>query len=342
MEVNDNKYINKYTAVRDEYNSLVSGVALRDISFKGILEITGKEGLDYLNRISTNSLLNLAPDNIAYTLFTSEKGRIIDRCIVINTGESLLLFCGAENKRKLNSWLNKYIIMEDIKITDANQKYTVLEFIGPQSNSFLISFFGREVSDLIDNEVVRLYFDNYKFSIIKTKDFGVEKIIIFAEYSSSNHLVRSMIANKSAFDLNIAGEDAYKVFRIEKGMPEAPYELNDDYNPYEVGVIKDVSFSKGCYIGQEVIARLDTYDKVQKYLRGFTFNQKVGEGKSFRIFSNNVEVGKVTSYAYSFLLKKMIGLGIIRKDYPGDGTSFIVKDNGNESEITVCNIPFRK
>jgi folate-binding protein YgfZ len=117
---------------------------------------------------------------------------------------------------------------------------------------------------------------------------------------------------------NIGGtviDDAtYNILRIEAGIPTAPNELNAKHNPLETTLVQAVSFTKGCYIGQEVIARLDTYDKVQRHLMGVEIGETFNNG-SLPVPIANVEgeqIGEITSLAFSPSLKKSIGLAFIK------------------------------
>jgi folate-binding protein YgfZ len=152
-----------------------------------------------------------------------------------------------------------------------------------------------------------------------------------------------MLEQKSVFDFKLVGEDAYEKFRIEKGIPAVPNEINDIYNPYEAGLINEVSFTKGCYIGQEVIARLETYDKVQKILSGVIFETQDVPSVSLLIIDGKNEVGKITSVAYSPLYKKAIGLTYLKKEYNNNGKVFVAKsEEGLEYPVTLTNLPFKR
>jgi len=148
---------------------------------------------------------------------------------------------------------------------------------------------------------------------------------------------------KGPFDFNFVGEDAWNLYRIEQGIPVAPYEINDKFNPHELNLLDMVSFTKGCYIGQEVIARLRTYDKVQKQLFGVVFDVQPDRDEQFTLYDDvENEVGYVTSTAFSYKLKKYIGLGIIRNSFLQDGFQLIAKNPSKTVKVTLHSLPFRK
>jgi len=343
--VDSYKIINTYNSKEKEIDSLYNGVGLRNISHYGIIELKGKDVLDLLHRLGTNSTLELPKAHVTTTLFTTDKGRLIGACRLINFEDYQLLVCGRENKSKVMSWIRKYIITDDVIVNDANGKYNLLELSGPQADSFITLICGNVVNEIEPDTFKIINTDNLLFFLIKlTDERGFTKLWLLADFENSKRLLNYMSENKGPFNFNLIGEEAYKSFRIEQGIPVAPNEVNDNYNPHEAGLIKYVNFEKGCYIGQEVIARLDTYDKVQKILCGIEFAETPDYSESYSLFSSDgSEIGKVTSLVYSIKLNTPIGLAYIRKLYAEEGTKLTAKStNRSTIEVTVKSLPFVK
>jgi folate-binding protein YgfZ len=99
--------------------------------------------------------------------------------------------------------------------------------------------------------------------------------LIISGVGTGISLIEEIFDRAKENPFRFTGEAAYSMYAVEQGIPRAPYEINEDYNPHEINLAGDVSFTKGCYIGQEVIARLDTYDKVQKRLMGIIYSKEV-------------------------------------------------------------------
>src|SRR3989339_810996 len=129
--------LNNISIIESEMNSLYTGVGMRDISSSGVIELKGNDVLDFLHRISTNSVKSIVKGEVAKTIFTTEKGKIIDTGVVINLDEYQLLVCSQEHQEKMMIWLQKYIISDDVKLNKINGKYTILELLGPQADSFM-------------------------------------------------------------------------------------------------------------------------------------------------------------------------------------------------------------
>ncbi len=343
-EIAEDSRVLKYTFVEDEFKSLSDGVGLRSISHFGMIELRGKDVLDFLHRVSTNSVKELGKEQITRTVFTTEKGRIIDLTTLLNFEDYQILFTSPEHHPKVIRWLEKYIISDDVKVSDINGKYTLLELSGPQADSFVTLICGTVVNNIPENSFKVISAEGMLFFLAKMRDEKNQlKYWVIADQVNGNRFVKYALENKGIFDFNLVGETAFNIYRVEQGIPVAPNEINDEYSPNEAGLLGYIDFKKGCYIGQEVIARLDTYDKVQRSVKGIVFSDEA-EQKEYSLFNGDGnESGKVTSVVYSFRCKKNIGLGYIRKNHMQDGTKLKAKDTeGNERDVMVHKIPFKR
>ena len=342
--LNDVSHIKSYSSLDEEVYSLNNGVALKFMNTSSIIELKGTDSLDFLHRISTNSMKNLNKEEVKKTIFTSEKGRIIGVSTVMNFESYILLITGIYSKQKTMSWLNKYIIGDDVKLSDASHRFNLLEIVGPQSESFLSLFVGDAVNAVSDNSFKVVSADGILFFLARLIDEnGLKKYWILAEQENAKKLITNMVENKGPFDFNLIGEDAYNVYKIENGIASDPSELNDLYNPHEAKIINLVDFKKGCYIGQEVIARLDTYDKVQKHLVGLCFPEAVETNEKFTLLDDDKnEVGVVTSMAYSPKIKKNIALGYLKRSLAVQGMKVTAKNDTKTMEVMVHELPFKK
>lgn len=341
---NEETYIKGFNSIEDEVYSLNNGVSLKYMNNLSIIELKGSDSLDFLHRISTNSMKGLNKEEVKKTIFTSEKGRIIGVSTVMNFESYILLVTGINSKLKVMSWINKYIIGDDVKLSDASHRFNLFQIIGPQSESFLSLFIGDSINTIADNSFKVVSADGILFFLAKIKDAnGLKKYWILAEQENGKKLVKHMIENKGPFDFNLIGEEAYTVFKIENGIPSDPNELNDLYNPHEAKIISLVDFKKGCYIGQEVIARLDTYDKVQKQLVGFCFPDAIETDEKFSLLDDQKnEVGVITSIAYSPRIRKNIALGYIKRALALQGTKVTAQNETKTMEVQVHELPFKK
>lgn len=268
ISVNNNELVETYSAVEEEIDAVKYGVGIYNRSESAVLHLKGKDVLDLLQRISTNDVSKLEAYHYVSTLFTNEKGRLIDRTVLVRLEDDYFLVGGKKNDAILDRWVNKYIISEDVKVENKTGQYLILDVIGPQAESYLTLICGRDVDDLDNNKLHQIEIDNTSSYLLKKTAASGENIYwIISEIGNSIELFDYLLSHKSVFDLAMVGEEAFDYYRVINQVPKYPNEINDNFNPHEAGLINDVSFTKGCYIGQEVVTRLDTYDKVQKNLK---------------------------------------------------------------------------
>ncbi|MCX7875981.1 MAG: hypothetical protein N2321_07435 [Melioribacteraceae bacterium] len=292
-----NNYFETFTSFEDEKNIIKNGVALRIIENPTFIKLNGKDTIDFLHRISTNDLKNLQENQKINTLFLNEKGKFISRSTFIRFNNENYLLSEPDQDNRLFNWINKFIIMEDITLENLTNKFSLLEFFGPQSNSFLTLLIGDEIKNLTEFDYKRFDVDGFTFYMFIAKENNnVEVYKLIIETTRLIDFYQYLDSIKSVFDLQLIGELAYDYFRVKNLIPKFPNEINSETNPYEVNLIHEVNFKKGCYIGQEVIARLDTYDKVQRKLIKAELNNKSYQlSKLDLINEENLLVGKITT-----------------------------------------------
>jgi folate-binding protein YgfZ len=332
--VNDDDRIELFSSVRKEYSALINGVGIRDISDKGKIKLGGKDVSDFLHRVSTNDVKNLQDYQHVQTLFTNEKGRIIDETTLLKMGTEYILINSSIYREKIKRWLHKYIISEKVAIHDVFSEYCIIEILGPQAESFLTLSCGNCIDEIQNGMIKTVQIDTLEMKVIKKSN---DLFWIITDNAKYMQLIDAITGYVSVFDPEMIGEKAYELYRIEQCTPIAPNELNDNYNPHEALLLDIISFNKGCYIGQEVIARLDTYDKVQRQLVEIESVSSIDtNGEAISVFdTNNLDVGKITSFVSSKEYKRNIGLAYIRIDALKNSNIFTAKVLNENYDITV-------
>ncbi|MFC2089001.1 YgfZ/GcvT domain-containing protein [Calditrichota bacterium] len=311
-----------YGNVEDELFAINNKVALLDRSYLGKSRMIGKDSLDLLDRITTNDLQYLSIGTVCDTVFVTPKGRIIDWCRILNSGESEYILIGSSyNSKKLVEWVNRFIILEDTKISDITDKYTWLTLIGPHCKLFLSEYSETPISNA--DEAIWLNYEGMIFPAFKNTNFLVPAYNFCFEHKFADKIFNSFL--KTLTDLNgkLIGDTAFQITRIESGMPEGASEINMDYNPHEARLINSVSFTKGCYTGQEVIARLDTYDKVQKYLMIIDLFERIENDPPLEVYIEDDLIGYLTSHAFNPATGNFVGLGYVKKMYTGENNIYV-------------------
>lgn len=224
------------------------------------LDVRGTDGLDLLHRLSTNDLLSGPPLRARRSILTTEKGRIVDliHLIASNAGIRMLVSIGA--RQRVIDWVSKFTITEEITLVDISADFSVLYIVGVNVTNTLKKVF--ELEDVPPCfEVSRPEFGSVCFW---KEDFGAGSAGVLL---LRREKVTGLLAALEADSVTRLDEfNEIETLRILAGEPAYGHELAESFNPLELGLRNAVSFTKGCYVGQEVIARLDTYQKVQREL----------------------------------------------------------------------------
>jgi tRNA-modifying protein YgfZ len=268
-----------------------------------LLHVTGKDRLDLLHRLSTNDLLALPPGGAAETVFTTDKGRIIDLVLVLTLDTELILACSPGRAATIKAWIERYTIMEDVHVSVAPAGLHAFTVTGPDAGPALAAAAGQEVSP------GSCMSSRAGAPLLLTASCrvgsGLRGLVLADESVVAG--VRSKLAGAGV----LWEEGDAELARIAAGLPAPEHELGDAFSPYDAGLRHAVSFTKGCYIGQEVIARLDTYQKVRRGLAGIIGHGSVEEAAiPFHVFDRHGDAGTITSLQLAGT--GFIALGIIR------------------------------
>jgi folate-binding protein YgfZ len=311
-----------YGNVIDELDSIETTVAILDRSYLGKVLVEGKDSLDLLNRISTNDLQYLSIGTVCDTIFVNPKGRIIDYCRIINIGKNkYILICSFIKTNHLLDWINRFIILEDVVISDVSDEYTWFTLLGPHCQFFLNKYSTSDISE--NDEALWLESQSIHFPALKNTNFKVPAYNFCFSKNNIQKLFPGFVTLVHNLNGSLIGDTAFQVIRVESGMPDWGTEITEDYNPHEARLIKAVSFTKGCYTGQEVIARLDTYDKVQKYIMIIDIFEKIELEPPVDVFIEDDLIGNLTSYIFNPMTEKNIGLGYIKKMFTLDNDIYV-------------------
>lgn len=283
-----------------------------DMSHYGRLVASGSDAIDLLNRLSTNDLEQLQPGQGMSSVLTTNKGRIIDLLHVLHRGDDLLILTSPGTQTKVVEWIDFYTFIEDVSVEDITGKTSERLYIGERAAE-LLSGQGFLPTPLTDD-----------LSHMQTEDGESLATAIRADIGElpAYRIIAPSEAPLPDFGLSALDEDEFRSLRIEQAIASYPAEMNEDRNPLEANLKPHISFNKGCYIGQEVVARLNTYDRVQRFMCRLEFDDGIAAEPGSQIIVDGNTVGQVTSSAPS------MALAFLRKRFYQDGTTVEVESNG--------------
>jgi aminomethyltransferase len=317
----------------NNYYAIVDGCGLIELPDHALIWGTGRDRLDLLHRMSTNDLTGMRPNEGRATVLTTALARIVDRLIVVNLEETseiskisgvleaprVLMLGSARMGQKIRRWLAGYIFFQDeVMFTDASTEMTQLRLFGPRAGA-VAEALAPGASALKPYHVLR-----QDGAIIGRGDpLGGDSFFIVVEKGQAPMWGERALAAGAV----TATPEVYDVIRIESGLPEIDREISEDYIPLEANLWNDVSFSKGCYIGQEIIARMESRGKLAKRLTGWR-----SEGPlALTEFSGGAITSVTESPRFGW-----IALGYVKPAQVEVGTEFEL----NGTRATIAALPF--
>lgn len=314
-----------YSSIAEEYIAATEGVGVACRSHLGRLKVSGADAIDLLNRLSTNKLDDLAVGDIQGTALTTNKGRVIDLLYVLRQDDHLLVITGPDTCRRVAEWIDFYTFIEDVVVEDVSDGTAMLSLVGASVPHKLAPF-----ADVPPFKSVSDSFGGIDTLVLRTDFLGgfACDLIVAAEDEDA------LCATLTAFGALPVGSDALELARIERGIAGYGSELCEDYNPLEAGLIGFISFNKGCYIGQEVVARLNTYDKVQRKLARLSMQSGVPELPT-DLLHDGRKIGTLTTAAKRHD-GDVVGLGYVRNARAEVGENLLTADG---IEVVVEGLP---
>ncbi len=320
------------TNLEAEYTAAQTGSVMIEAAAWGRLKFTGTSRLDFLHRMSTNDVANLQAGQGAATVFLTPIARMIDRAIVYARENETLMITSRGNQTRVFQWLRKYIFFnDDVQIKDVTDETAMISLYGVEANRAIQRISGVDVGDLALHHWREVSVAEISVLIARADPIGDRGFHLILDRAAQAAIWQTLI------DAGVTpiGEAAYQVLRVEAGRPEFGRELGDEYIPLEAGLWPDVSFTKGCYTGQEIIARMESRQRLAKQLVGLRFEDEVALPSA--LYVEGHEVGTVTSVVHSPRLG-WIGLGYL-KTQGTDGA--MVESRGDEPVSTrVVGLPF--
>jgi len=244
------------------YNAVIEGCGLIDLPNHAMLWATGRDRLDLLHRMSTNDLTEMALNEGRATVLTTPLARIVDRLVVINLGPGprALVLGSAGMATRIRRWLSGYIFFQDeVAFADASTELAQFRLFGPKADAVVESL-------RPGASALKLHHVLSQSGVIVGRADAVagSSFFVIAEKSELTQWRAKTVA-AGAVETSPA---VYDILRVEAGRPEIGHEIGEAFIPLESGLWDDVSFAKGCYIGQEIIARMESRGKLAKRLIG--------------------------------------------------------------------------
>lgn len=328
-----------YSDVLDEHHAVRTAAGLFDLGFLGRIEIAGRDASGLLQQVFTRNIRKMPEGTARYGLICDNDGRILDDCLLFRMGngdDRFLLSCNACNTGKILSWLSGHA-PPHVRVSERTHSLAHLALQGPKSPGILERFLGaskrfklRSVKEvrILDTAVV----------ISRTGYTGEAGYEFFPPAEKAELLWDGLTAAGSEFRMLPCGMASRDILRLEMGYPMYGTDIDENRTPVEAGMLCYVNFGKD-FIGREALLRLKEKGTEQK-LAGFVLVDKSVPKTGSSIFSENREIGVVTSAGLSPSVRKGIGLGYVGSRYAQAGQEIEIEVRDREVAAKIVELPF--
>ena len=306
-----------------------------------LISAKGSDLFTYLQTQTTNDVNELKPGQGQNSAIVDRKAKIIATFSIHRTSEeSAVILVEAKQKENLLNHLNTFLFREDVTLTSSS--HFVLALQGPKSHE-IIKIFTRSNDSIPEkpNDICKFTFEGLPALAIAKSLTGEEGCVLVFQTESENTITKKLLELEEQNLLTHIDHHAREVFRIEAGIPSYGKDINDKNILPETGLEhSSVSYNKGCYIGQEVIARIKTYGAPNFALMGLTIEGDVLPISGSEIKLASKKLGVIKSSIFSYSLQKNISLAYIQKDHRSPDIDLDVTIDNKPCKIKTCLLPF--
>jgi glycine cleavage system T protein len=321
----------EYAAVRE------GSVGLIDLSPRGRIQVSGSEAVPFLNGLMTNDMKTLEENHWMPAAFPNVQGRIIASIRVVRSKDGFLIDTEAATHERVLNTVARFTLAGDFHVTDLTNETALVSLQGRQAAAMVQSVFGDAVPRIPDTGAAELKWLESEIKLIRASHTSEDGFDLIVNSDQAERLWDALV-NAGARPV---GLDALEMLRIEAGLPRYNIDIDETTVVTEANLDDAVSYTKGCYLGQEIIARIKYRGHVAKKLTGVMFGQAVRVENDAKIKApDDKDIGRITSVTYSPRLGRTIALGYVKYDYLASGTTVKVVLGVEEFAVEVTELPF--
>lgn len=306
------EFVASYDDVDKEYQAACHSVGLLDASFRGLLQVVGPDRLTFLQGMCTQDLRGLLPGQSLYAAFLTAKGAMVSDARIFATSDALWLDVEPGQSQPLTQFLSQFLISEDAELRDVSSEWAMLSLLGPKAGSLEKSPEGLWLPSMLP-EVP-----------------GVDV------WFKRQELTTAFQAMCQQADVTPIGLTAREILRVEQGIPRFGMDMGSQTIPLEARLERAISYDKGCYIGQEVVARATFRGHMNKLLSGFLLGPQALPYDT-ELFAADKKVGVVKSVVFSPRRQQFVALGYVHRDFVTPGTLLLTPQ---KEKVHVTSLPF--
>ncbi|WP_224372084.1 CAF17-like 4Fe-4S cluster assembly/insertion protein YgfZ [Hyalangium versicolor] len=319
-----------------EYRAAREAVALHDASYRETLRITGEDRASFLHGMVTQDVKGLAPGTAAYTAMITAKGAMVADARLLKREADLLLDLEPGMGAKVKEFLEKYLISEDAEIHEVTGEWALLRLLGPKAAEVLGATLGSPFAPLAANTTREATLAGTPVLLMGSPGFEKHQVDVLVPRGALEAVWKALVQAGGAHGLKPLGFQALELLRVEAGVPRYGQDMVDTTIPLEANLTHAISYNKGCYIGQEVIARATFRGHMNRKLAGLLLGDlEVAPGTELR--KGEKKVGWITSVVRSPVQGQRVALGYVHRDHLTPGTELTLAEGPT---VKVAPLPF--
>src|SRR5208282_5653213 len=306
---------------REEYRWLRESVGLVDKNYRGYLEFTGPDRVRYVNAVLTNDIKGLKENHGTVSLFLNPQGHIRAEIETYALGERLFCVSYATIRERLVAAMDKYIIMDDVTLTDRTDAYATVAAEGPKAAGVATAVSGVDLKRLDELEMREAKVGGVPCRISKRSPGGVPGAEFLVERGRAEEVWKILAGAVRKEGGGPVGYRAVNTVRLENGTPWFGYDFGERQIPHEAGLQEShISYTKGCYTGQEIVERVRSRGHVNRVRVSLKFDAAAEPAANAVLSAGGQEVGVVTRTGFSPGVGAWIGMGYLRREKAAVGT----------------------
>lgn len=337
-----------YKDFKEEHQAVRSRIGIADLSYRGRIRITGPDRANFLQGLITNDVLKLTEGQGLYAAILNPKGRMLADLKIYAFAEALWVDLDREITEKTVKLLNLYKLRAKAKLEDFTDATFHFGIYGPLAAPFLEKLFGSGLPQAVEFANRQVQWNEHPIHFIRSAYTGEEGYDLIGPVESAAWIWNALYEAGGGFGIRAIGLEALECLRIEAGIPRYGLDMDESTFPPEAGLEeRAISYTKGCYVGQETIARIKTYGQVHRKLMGLVLKRNIPGGlpqQKDKVFKDSEEIGFVTSAVHSPTLNQNIALAYLRHKLIQPGLEVSVNNSMDGSKIPgrVVELPFYK
>src|ERR1051326_2130662 len=323
--------IAEYSAVR------AGGAGLIDLSSRGRILVSGSEAVMFLNGLITNDMKTLAAGSWMPAAFANVQGRLLAAARVIHRQDGFLIDTERQTHDTVLQTLDRFTLAGDFRVADVTSESASISIQGRSSEEIIRRVLG-ETAAVERQKVFNANLANGReVTLIRATHTAEDGFDLIAELNDIQNLRELLLK----MEVQSVGDETFETLRIEAGIPRYGLDMDDANVVTETNLDEAVSFTKGCYLEQEIIVRIKHRGHVAKKLAGIIVEERSEVENGAQILSaEGREIGRVKSSTFSPRLDRTIALGYVKYDFLSPGTAVRVQTDGGEMASKVAELPF--